>query len=36
LHDSLAELVRSGQVDAQEALAKTVDKDSLRTLLKME
>jgi twitching motility protein PilT len=36
MNDSLAELVRSGQVDAQEALAKTVDKDSLRTLLKME
>jgi twitching motility protein PilT len=36
MNDSLAELVRLGQVDAQEALAKTIDKDSLRTLLKIE
>jgi twitching motility protein PilT len=36
MNDSLADLVRSGQVDAQEALAKTIDKDSLRTLLKLE
>jgi twitching motility protein PilT len=36
MNDSLAELVRSGQVEAQEALAKTIDKDSLRALLKIE
>jgi twitching motility protein PilT len=34
--DSLAELVRSGQVEAQEALSKAVDKDGLRALLKIE
>jgi len=36
MNDSLAELVRGGRVDVQEALAKTVDKEGLRTLLKME
>jgi twitching motility protein PilT len=36
LNDSLAELVRDGKVDAQEALARAVDKDALRGLLKLE
>jgi len=36
MNDSLAELVRSGQVEAQEALSKAIDKDGLRALLKME
>jgi twitching motility protein PilT len=36
MNDSLAELVRSGQVEAQEALSKAVDKDALRGLLKIE
>ncbi|MDD5563616.1 MAG: type IV pilus twitching motility protein PilT [Thermoanaerobaculaceae bacterium] len=36
LTDSLAELVRNGTVDAQEALARAVDKDALRGLLKLE
>ena len=34
--DSLAELVRSGQVEAQEAMSKAIDKDGLRSLLKIE
>ncbi len=34
--DSLAELVRSGQVEAQEAMSKAIDKDALRSLLKIE
>ncbi len=36
LNDSLAELVRDGAVEAQEALARAVDKDALRGLLKLE
>jgi twitching motility protein PilT len=35
MNDALADLVRRGVVDAQEALAKTVDKDGLRGLLKL-
>jgi len=35
MNDGLADLVRRGVVDAQEALAKTVDKDGLRSLLKI-
>jgi twitching motility protein PilT len=35
MNDSLADLVRSGLVEAEEALAKTVDKDGLRNLLKL-
>ncbi len=36
LNDSLAELVRDGTVESQEALARAVDKDALRGLLKLE
>ncbi|MFI5165710.1 MAG: type IV pilus twitching motility protein PilT [Thermoanaerobaculales bacterium] len=35
MNDALADLVRRGVVDAQEALAKAVDKDGLRGLLKL-
>lgn len=35
LNDHLAQLVRSGAVDPEEALAKSQDKEGLRTLLKM-
>lgn len=35
LNDSLAELVKAGLVDPDEAIAKSVDKDALRGLLKM-
>jgi Tfp pilus assembly pilus retraction ATPase PilT len=34
MNDSLADLVKRGLVDADEAMAKSVDKDSLRSLLK--
>jgi twitching motility protein PilT len=36
MNESLGELVRAGKVDVEEALAKTVDKDGLRMLLKLE
>jgi twitching motility protein PilT len=36
LNDSLAELVKAGLVDPDEALARSVDKDALRGLLKMQ
>ena len=36
MNDSLAELVRSGKVEVQEALARAVDRDGLRSLLKLE
>ncbi|HUK12778.1 MAG TPA: type IV pilus twitching motility protein PilT [Thermoanaerobaculaceae bacterium] len=35
MNDALAELVRAGTVDAEEALSKAIDKDGLRGLLKI-
>jgi twitching motility protein PilT len=34
LNDSLAELVRKGVVDSDEAMSKSVDKEALRSLLR--
>jgi twitching motility protein PilT len=35
MNDALAELVRKGIVETEEALSKAVDKDGLRSLLKL-